>query len=448
MHKEIGNDTATVHHRQNVSFGFLAFSIWGFFAFTIVTGVFLSVHFVPVFNQAFSSVLKVNEEVPFGWMARRLHAAGGSFLLVFLLIHLVRVFCTGAYKIRPQTAWILEVLLIFSTVWLNFTGTFLPLSQSAFGETSTILSSLSSLLWVGGFMAEFLRGGKELSSVALGRFYSMHIGFSLVIGLFLFFHYRMGKGEKEAEDPILSGPGIVAFVISVSLLFIVISFLPGWFTDALKGPANPTANPENILFPWYLLFLPETLPLFSAAYPFWAFVLLMTMLLCLVLLPLIDRNLETKLRVRPVAVAVVLPLVVAWIYFSLVGSANATYGEKVMVPDRTLTSAEIRGATVFAEKNCAYCHQVAGKGGRRQGPDLTVITRQGRSRDWIQRFVYNARLYRPGTAMPRYEIPLEDLEALSAYLVSIDPRKGNLRSVKRADLLLMSFSVEVGGENR
>ncbi len=36
--------------------------------------------------------------------------------------------------------------------------------------------------------------------------------------------------------------------------------------------------------------------------------------------------------------------------------------------------------------------------------------------------------------MPRYEIPLEDLEALSAYLLALDP-KGGFRAVNRKDLL-------------
>ncbi len=37
--------------------------------------------------------------------------------------------------------------------------------------------------------------------------------------------------------------------------------------------------------------------------------------------------------------------------------------------------------------------------------------------------------------MPRYEIPLEDLEALSAYLLALDPKKGVFRAVARKDLL-------------
>jgi hypothetical protein len=37
--------------------------------------------------------------------------------------------------------------------------------------------------------------------------------------------------------------------------------------------------------------------------------------------------------------------------------------------------------------------------------------------------------------MPRYEIPLEDLEALSAYLLALDSKQGGFRAVDRKDLL-------------
>jgi hypothetical protein len=37
--------------------------------------------------------------------------------------------------------------------------------------------------------------------------------------------------------------------------------------------------------------------------------------------------------------------------------------------------------------------------------------------------------------MPRYEIPLEDLEALNAYLLALDSKKGCLRAVDRKNLL-------------
>lgn len=66
---------------------------------------------------------------------------------------------------------------------------------------------------------------------------------------------------------------------------------------------------------------------------------------------------------------------------------------------------------------------------------MSVANQRHRSLDWIRRYILNARLSRPGTTMPRYEIPLEDLEALSTYLLALDSKKGGLRAVDRKELL-------------
>jgi ubiquinol-cytochrome c reductase cytochrome b subunit len=125
----------------------------------------------------------------------------------------------------------------------------------------------------------------------------------------------------------------------------------------------------------------------------------------------------------------------ALIYFSLLGNANAHYGEKVILPAGPLSNEEVRGAQIFAQKNCAYCHQVFGKMGRREGPDISVIKERKRSPDWIRRYILNARLYQPGTTMPRYDLPLEDLEALSSYLLTLDITKGKHRIFDRKEFL-------------
>jgi quinol-cytochrome oxidoreductase complex cytochrome b subunit len=442
------NRQGAVIRSEAPSFHFLTYSILGFWGLTVFSGIFLAVYYIPTLSQAFSSVGRLNEEVPFGWMARRLHAAGGSLLLVLLLFHLLRVFCSGAYKARSRMAWVLEVLLVLCTVWVNFTGSFLPLSQSAFWGTTTLLSNLSSLPWIGGFIAEFLRGGRELGGSALVRFYSMHIGFSALMGLFLLIYGRIratGETENDAAGSIQN----LSMVLAATILLLTLStFAPGWFTDSLKEAASPALNPEHISFPWYLLFLPETLPFIGAAYPFWSLILVGLVFLFLFLLPYVDRNPERGLLLRPFAMASCAALLVTGIYFSMMGTANARYGERVLIPHRGLSATGMRGARVFAEKNCAYCHQVSGKEGRRQGPDMTGVSRRGRTRDWIQRFIYNARLYQPGTVMPRYEIPLEDLEALSIYLLSLDPRNGHLKAVDRVHLLdaILYLEVEEEGE--
>jgi hypothetical protein len=77
---------------------------------------------------------------------------------------------------------------------------------------------------------------------------------------------------------------------------------------------------------------------------------------------------------------------------------------------------------------------------------MAVVRQRNRSPEWIQRFILNARLYQPGTTMPKYEIPLEDLESLSAYLLSLDPTRRVFQAVDRETLL--NFGAPAGSSEK
>jgi quinol-cytochrome oxidoreductase complex cytochrome b subunit len=413
------------------SFHLLTYSVWGMLAATAFSGVFLAVYYLPNFSQAFSSLQRVDEQVPFGWMFRRLHAAGGSLLLLLFLIHLLRVFYAGEYKVRPGWVWVAEVLLIFFTLWANCTGFFLPLSREAYWGTASVLSSVSTLPAVGKFLAEFLRGGRELGGAALARFFAMHIGFAALAALLLFGHSRRGFSEDRAKNREFRSPNLWVFAAAAGVLLAVITFLPFWFADPLREAANTAINPAATSLPWYLAFFQETLSYFNAAHPVLPVLFFGAVPVLVLLLPYIDRTAERKFLLRPVALSLGSAVLAVGVYFTLLGMAGADYGGRLVVPQGPLSAAEVRGARVFGEKNCAYCHQVFGRNGRREGPDMAVVLQRNRSPEWIQRFILNARLYQPGTTMPRYEIPLEDLEGLSAYLLSLDPKRRKLQAVDR-----------------
>jgi len=417
------------------SFNSLTYSLWAIFALTILSGAFLLVYYVPAFSQAFASAEKLNRQVPFGWMVRRLHAAGGSFVLLLFFIHLLRIFSAGVYKIRPGRFWLAEVFLVAFAVWANFTGSFLPLSQEAFWGTATFLSNLANVPWVGGALADFLRGGKELGGAALSRFFSLHLLLAVLIGLLMFGHNRMKEGEGTKEEIPSDFGNLLPLAVVGLLLLAVVTFTPHWFADPLREAGNPTGNPTGIVGPWPMLFFQEALSFLGSASPFWFLAGLVIVKLLVLLLPSYDRAPERKLLLRPFSLIAGCGLLVLILYFTFLGLAGAHYGEKAVIAVQPASAAEVRGAQVYLEKNCAFCHQVFGKEGRREGPDMAVVLQRGRSADWVQRFIMNARLYQPGTTMPKYNLPLEDLEALRVYLLALDPTKRKFGVVDRSILL-------------
>jgi quinol-cytochrome oxidoreductase complex cytochrome b subunit len=417
------------------SFNSLTYSLWGIFALTILSGAFLLVYYVPAFSQAFPSAEKLNTQVPFGWMVRRLHAAGGNFLLLLLFIHLLRVFYAGAYKTRPGRFWLAEVFLVAFAAWANFSGSFLPLSQEAFWGTAASLSGLSAIPWIGGALLDFLRGGKELGGAALSRFFSLHLLFAALIGLLMFGHSRMkSRGGEKEENPSRFGNLLTSAALAI-LLLTAITFAPHWFADSLREGGNPTVNPSGIVGPWQMMFFQEALSFLNLASPFWFLAGLVIVKLLVLFLPYYDRASERSLLLRPFSLVIGSGLLVLVLYFTFLGMAGAHYGERVVLAVQPASAQEIRGAQVYLEKNCAFCHQVFGKEGRREGPDMAVVRQRGRSAEWVQRFILNARLYQPGTTMPKYELPLEDLEALRVYLLSLDPAKRKFGIVDRSVLL-------------
>jgi hypothetical protein len=87
--------------------------------------------------------------------------------------------------------------------------------------------------------------------------------------------------------------------------------------------------------------------------------------------------------------------------------AGAHYGEKIVLPGNHPTGAEVRGARFMRLKKRLLPpgprpSGEKGRAGYGRGPA------RNRSPEWIQRFILNARLYQPGTTMPKYEIRLED----------------------------------------
>jgi ubiquinol-cytochrome c reductase cytochrome b subunit len=424
----------------------IGFALWGIFAMTLSSGIFLAVYYIPTLAQAFSSVERLEGQVPFGWLIRRVHSVGGNFFLILIFLYLLRDFYRGEYKIGSRAGWVLGVLSLFLTVWTNFCGSFLPLSQAAFWGASTVLSNLSSIPWFGSFAVDFIRGGRELGSAALVRLYSIHLGFSAIVALLLFWRRRLKFAERKTEG---SGPerfkgGLFAAAVA-GILLACITFIPGWFSDSLKEAANPMINPERVSPPWYFLFLEETLKFIARDYPSWSLALVVLVTLLVFFFSYLDRGPERSLLHRPAALGLGAAFLVVLVYFTLLGTANARYGEKIILPDKPLSAQETRGALVFTEKNCAYCHQVAGREGRREGPDMIVLRQRQRSPEWVQRFILNARVYQPGTTMPRYEIPLGDLEALSAYLLSLGTQENKFVAVDRKQFLDYWPFLQYGG---
>ena len=175
-----------------------------------VTGVFLSVYYVPSPDKAYDSIQYIMNGVTFGWLIRGIHHWGATLMVIFVFIHMLRTFFMGAYKFPREITWLTGVILLLATLGMGFTGYLLPWNQRAFWATTVGTAIAGTVPLIGDFILRVLRGGTDLSGVTLARFFSVHIWFLpavivALISVHMYLVIRLGISsmpkEGEVENP-------------------------------------------------------------------------------------------------------------------------------------------------------------------------------------------------------------------------------------------------------
>jgi cytochrome c oxidase subunit 2 len=118
--------------------------------------------------------------------------------------------------------------------------------------------------------------------------------------------------------------------------------------------------------------------------------------------------------------------------FSIVAEPPAQYQlwadrQRASAPEPTTPQQE-RGRALFLSNSCAMCHAIQGTdASARRGPDLTHLASRStlaagtlaNTGENLSRWIRNPQRIKPGVNMPASNLPDEDLQALVAYLRSL-----------------------------
>jgi quinol-cytochrome oxidoreductase complex cytochrome b subunit len=306
-----------------------------FFMVQVITGILLTIYYQPTPDTAYDSILFIMNEVNFGWLIRSVHAWGANLMILFCVLHLLRVFFQGVYKAPREITWGAGIFLLAVTLGFGFTGYLLPWDQRAFWATTVGTEIARAVPLIGEFLLVFLRSGPEITARTLSRFYGIHVlvmpaslVFLLAIHLTLVHQQGLADPSGSAQpEPALPEQDkkkllpffpnyildeIIAWYVMLAILIILASLFPA----GLEEPANPLVTPEHTKPEWYFLFLYQWLKFVPRL------VGVITPLvggLVLLLLPLIDRNPHFPAHKRPIAVAIGAITVIAVIVLTIWG---------------------------------------------------------------------------------------------------------------------------------
>jgi menaquinol-cytochrome c reductase cytochrome b subunit len=143
----------------------------------ILSGMFLTMYYVPDIVNAYESVKYLQNEVAFGVIVRGMHHWGASVVIVMMFLHTLRVFFQGAYKHPRELNWVVGMLIFFMMLGLGFTGYLLPWDNKAYFATKVGIEIAAQVPLIGGFIAKFLQGGDIVGAATLARFFALHVFF-------------------------------------------------------------------------------------------------------------------------------------------------------------------------------------------------------------------------------------------------------------------------------
>ena len=296
------------------------------FMIQVATGVLLLIYYVPNPAEAFQSVERIMNEVPFGWLMRTLHAVGATIMIIALLLHMLSVMFMGSYKRPRELTWLSGFIILNLAFVLCLTGYLLPWSQLSFWATTVATDAAGAIPVIGDDLVRFLRGGSMVNEATLGRFFALHVMglplmLSMLIGFHLFCVRRAGISRtpfgpayrprqhpdyfehEEHHDGIPFFPNYAIKDTAVICFFLafflaIVFFAPNlFFPESAFEPADPFVTPPGIKPEWYFLWAYQALKIFPSEIiglgvqgAFMTF---------LALLPFIDRGAERQPFKRP-----------------------------------------------------------------------------------------------------------------------------------------------------
>lgn len=282
----------------------------------VVTGVFLAMYYVPSADHAHTTVAYITKEVTGGSFLRSIHAYGASAIIILLLLHITQTFFYGSYKGRRELVWLAGCVLLVLMLGMAFTGYLLPWDQKAYFATTVGTNILSEVPWVGNALKRLLRGGTEMGTLTLSRFFVLHV-FLLPALIFAFvashvYAFRKagaaGPVNEDPVDPKLPDepfyPKQLVIDMGFAMLIIVALGVLAYAWPMELGPKANSADTQFLPRPeWYYIPVFQYLKYWHGSSAVLGILIIPGILgLLLVGLPFFDRSVERRPWKRPVSI--------------------------------------------------------------------------------------------------------------------------------------------------
>lgn len=259
-------------------------ALWSFVVL-LLTGVFLTLWFDPSMTEihyegsydplrgvpmssAMASTMEISFDVRGGLLMRQMHHWAAMIFIASMMIHMLRVYLTGAFRKPRELNWVIGCLLLLLGTIEGFTGYSLPDDLLSGTGVRAADGFMKASPVVGTYMSFFLFGGEFPGDSIIPRFYVMHILLipaillALVAAhmLLLVYHkHTQWAGPGRTEENVVGYPMLPVYAAKAGgfffIVFGVITLLGGLFSlnPVWKfGPYDPSKVTAGSQPDWYM----------------------------------------------------------------------------------------------------------------------------------------------------------------------------------------------------
>ncbi|MFI1677659.1 cytochrome bc complex cytochrome b subunit [Streptomyces sp. NPDC020607] len=257
------------------------------FIILILTGTYLTLFFDPsmtevaydgtyvplkgiLMTKAYESTVDISMEVRGGLLIRQIHHWAALVFVAGMLVHMMRVFFTGAFRKPRELNWVFGWTLLFLGIITGLTGYSLPDDMLSGTGIRFAQGAILATPVIGTYLSFFLFGGEFPGDDIIPRLYPIHIlllpGIMLglvVVHLILVFYHKHTQfaGPGKTEKNVVGAPLLPVYIAKAGgfffLVFGVLSIMgavatinPVW----LMGPYRPDLVSTGAQPDWYLGF--------------------------------------------------------------------------------------------------------------------------------------------------------------------------------------------------
>jgi len=259
-------------------------ALWSFVVL-LLTGVFLTFWFTPSMgevtyngsyeqlrgihmSEAMASTLNISFDVRGGLLMRQMHHWAAMLFVASMMVHLMRVWFTGAYRKPRELNWVIGCLLLILGTIEGFTGYSLPDDLLSGTGVRAADGFVKATPVVGTYMSFFLFGGEFPGESIIPRFYTVHVlllpGLLLALiaahMLLLVYHkHTQWPGPGRTEKNVVGFPMLPVYAAKAGGFFFIVFGITAVMGALMTinpvwkyGPYDPSKVTAGSQPDWYM----------------------------------------------------------------------------------------------------------------------------------------------------------------------------------------------------